>query len=135
MKPKTELSDGEWTLMKVLWDKNPLTIAQITNALKDVTGWGKHTVITMLGRLENKGAVEVGSNGKAKLYTPLLDREDTARRETDRFLDKVFSGRVGVMLNTMLDSRSLSQDEFDELADILEKAREERRESGDQSPD
>ncbi len=126
---KTELSDGEWTLMKELWDRAPLTIMQLTAALKETTGWSKNVVITMLDRLEKKGAVEAGSNGKARLYYPLLDRQDAARRETDRFLDRVFSGRVGVMLNTMLDSRSLSQEEFDELSSILEKARQERKNS------
>ncbi len=126
---KTELSDGEWTLMKALWDHAPLTIMQLTAALKETTGWSKNVVITMLDRLEKKGAVEAGSNGKARLYYPILDRQDAARRETDRFLDRVFSGRVGVMLNTMLDSRSLSQEEFDELSSILEKAREQHRDT------
>ena len=126
---KTELSDGEWTLMKALWDHAPLTIMQLTAALKEATGWSKNVVITMLDRLEKKGAVEAGSNGKARLYYPILDRQDAARRETDRFLDRVFSGRVGVMLNTMLDSRSLSQEEFDELSDILKKAREQHKDS------
>ena len=126
---KTELSDGEWTLMKELWDHAPLTIMQLTAALKEATGWSKNVVITMLDRLEKKGAVEAGSNGKARLYVPLLDRQDAARRETDRFLDRVFSGRVGVMLNTMLDSRSLSQEEFDELSSILERAREQQKDA------
>ena len=126
---KTELSDGEWILMKELWDHAPLTIMQLTAALKEATGWSKNVVITMLDRLEKKGAVEVGSNGKARLYYPILDRQDAARRETDRFLDRVFSGRVGVMLNTMLDSRSLSQEEFDELSSILERAREQQKDA------
>ena len=64
---KTELSDGEWTLMKVLWDQAPLTIMQLTAALKETTGWSKNVVITMLDRLEKKGAVEAGSNAHAVL--------------------------------------------------------------------
>ena len=54
---KVNLSDGEWKLMNRLWEGGELTIAQLTAALREETGWGKHTVITMLSRLEAKGAV------------------------------------------------------------------------------
>lgn len=120
---KTELSDGEWTLMKTLWESAPMTITQLTAALKDSTGWSKHTVISMLSRLEAKGAVRYQSNGRAKVYSPALPREDAVQRETSRFLDKVFDGHLGVMLNAVMDSRPLTQADLDELSTILEKAK------------
>ena len=55
---KINLSDGEWKLMIQLWEGAPKTIAQLTAALKEETEWEKHTVITMLSRLEAKGAVQ-----------------------------------------------------------------------------
>ena len=120
---KTELSDGEWTLMKALWEDAPITITQLTAAMKDSTGWSKHTIISMLSRMEAKGAVKYQSNGRAKLYSPVLEREDAVRRETSHFMDKVFDGHMGVMLNAMMDSRPLTQADLDELSAILEKAR------------
>ena len=121
---KTELSDGEWTLMKALWEDAPMTITQLTAAMKDSTGWSKHTIISMLSRMEAKGTVKYQSNGRAKLYSPVLQREDAVRRETSHFMDKVFDGRMGVMLNAMIDSRPLTQTDLDELSAILEKAKE-----------
>ena len=53
---KVNLSDGEWKLMYKLWEEPSRTIAQLTAALQPETGWSKHTVITMLNRLEGKGA-------------------------------------------------------------------------------
>ena len=120
---KTELSDGEWTLMKALWEDAPMTITQLTAAMKDSTGWSKHTIISMLSRMEAKGAVKYQSNGRAKLYSPVLQREDAVRRETSHFMDKVFDGRMGVMLNAMIDSRPLTQTDLDELSAILERAK------------
>lgn len=120
---KTELSDGEWTLMKALWEDAPMTITQLTAAMKDSTGWSKHTIISMLSRMEAKGAVRYQSNGRAKLYSPVLEREDAVKRETSHFMDKVFDGRMGVMLNAMMDSRPLTQADLDELSAILEKAK------------
>ena len=120
---KIELSDGEWTLMKALWNAPPMTITQLTGVLRDSTGWSKHTIISMLSRLEAKGAVRYQSNGRAKVYSPVLPQGDAVKRETTHFLDKVFDGRLGVMLNAVMDSRTLTQADFDELSAILEKAK------------
>ena len=53
------LSNGEWTLMNALWERQPATVAQLVHALAPETGWSKHTVMTMLSRLEQKGAVSL----------------------------------------------------------------------------
>ena len=54
---KIGLSETEWKLMDALWEEPPKTITQLTKALEEDTGWGKNVIITMLKRLEAKGAV------------------------------------------------------------------------------
>ena len=120
---KVNLSDGEWKLMNKLWEKGSLTITQLTAALHSETGWGKHTVITMLSRLETNGAVE-HDGGIPKHYSPKLNQEDAAQSETRSFLDKVYGGRLGLMMSAMMDSRALTQQDIDELTAILESAKE-----------
>ena len=56
------LTDAEWKLMHRLWEQSPQTITQLTAALSAETGWEKHTVITMLTRLEAKGAAGAPSS-------------------------------------------------------------------------
>ncbi len=119
---RANLSDGEWRLMTRLWEGSPKTITQLTALLREDTGWDKHTVITMLSRLEAKGAVG-HSGGTPKAYFPMLPREDAQRHETESFLDKVYGGRLGLMMSAMVDSRALTQGDIDELTAILEKAR------------
>ena len=121
---KAELSNGEWTLMKALWASSPMTITQLTAALKPDTGWTKHTVISMLSRLEAKGAVAYRENGRAKEYYPCLEQGDASRSETKRFLEKVYDGSLGVMVHAMVDSQALSREDILELSAILEKAKE-----------
>lgn len=115
------LSDSEWKLMNRLWQK-PMTIMELTGALKDETGWGKNTVITMLSRLENKGAVRCVQESRAKRYFPVLEQKDAARMETENFLGKVYGGSLGLMMSAMVESQGLSKDDIAELSAILEKA-------------
>ena len=119
---RPNLSDGEWKLMNRLWEKGRLTITQLTAALKEETGWGKNTVITMLSRLEAKGAVGCRQGEPARRYYPLLEQKDAARTETKSFLDRVYGGRVGLMMSAMVESRGLSEDDIAELSAILEQA-------------
>lgn len=97
---------------------------QITNALKAGTGWTKHTVISFLKRMEEKGALHYEEGKKAKLYYPDLEREEAARQETEDFLERVFQGKMGMMLNTMVQQRALSKEDLAELHKILEQAEE-----------
>ena len=113
---KINLSDSEWKLMNHLWTSAPKTITELTAELREETGWSKNTVITMLSRLEAKGAVRHEAGLRAKRYFPSLRREDAAREETENFLSKVYGGSLGLMMSAMVESRQLSE------AAILEKA-------------
>ncbi len=121
---KLSLSEGEWRLMNALWAQPGRTITQLTAQLKEETGWGKHTVITMLSRLEGKGAVAHDGGSPAKHYSATLEREDAAQSETRSFLDKVYSGRLGLMMSAMVDSQALTREDIEELTAILEHAKE-----------
>ncbi len=125
MDQKISLSDGEWKLMKVLWEACPRTIGQMVSALKDSTGWSKGTVFIMLSRMEEKGAVRFEQGTRNKLYYPVLKREDAALRETESFLGKVYGGSVGLMVASMAGQKALSREDIDELYAILRAAEKE----------
>lgn len=121
---QTNLSDGEWKIMNLLWQSSPYTIMQLVAELKDKTGWSKHTIITMLGRLEAKKAVYHEQGERAKKYYPLIDRETARIEETNSFLNKVYSGSLKLMLNSFVSKRSLTNAERQELYEILKKGEE-----------
>ena len=116
------LSDSEWKLMNRLWEQSPRTITELTAAVREETGWSKNTVITMLSRLEAKGAVTHDEGGRAKRYFPAVDREDAAAAETESFLSRVYGGSLGLMMSAMTQSKSLTEEDIAELSAILERA-------------
>lgn len=118
------LSDGEWKIMQLLWQESPQTLTQITKALESDTGWTKHTVISYLKRMEEKGAVRYQTEGRAKQFYPSIEERDAELQETRQFLDKVFQGKLGLLLHTMVQQQSLSDEEVRELQEILDQAKE-----------
>ena len=123
---KISLSNMEWKLMNQLWDGAPMTLMQLTHALEADTGWTKHTIITMLTRLEAKDAVRWEQIGRTRHYSPVIAREDARREETASFLDRVYGGRLGLMMSALVDDHALTKEDIDELSEILRKAGEDK---------
>ena len=121
---QVSLSDNEWKLMGRLWERSPRTITELTADLREETGWSKNTIITMLARLEAKGAVRHEEGARAKAYYPAVDRETAARAETESFLGKVYGGSLGLLVSAMVESRALTEEDLAELSAILEKGGE-----------
>ena len=117
------LSDGEWKIMNHLWESQGSTITELTAVLREETAWDKHSIITMLNRMEKKGAVAHRQNGRAKVFYPIVPRGEASMQETRGFLQKVYRGSLGMMVNAMVEDQALSQEEIQELYDILEQAK------------
>ena len=118
------LSEAEWKVMGALWEEAP--IMQMTRRFQETTGWTKHTIMTFLRRMEDKGAVRYEAGERAKLYYPQIERQEAALQETEDFLERVFEGRMGLMLNTMVEQKALSGKEISELYEILKQAEEQQ---------
>lgn len=116
------LSEAEWKVMNVLWEEAPQTITMLTRHFQESTGWTKYTIMTFLKRMEDKGAVYYEAGVRAKLYYPRIEREEAVLQETEEFLERVFDGKMGLMLNTMVEQRALSEKEIAELHEILSRA-------------
>ena len=123
---KINLSDGEWKLMNLLWQNPPKTITQLTKELEQATGWGRNVIITMLKRLEAKGAVRHEEGERAKLFYPSVERDGAVLEETRGFLNRVYQGSLSLMVNAMVRSSELSDEEIEDLKAILDKAEEGR---------
>ena len=117
------LSAGEWQIMECLWENSPRTLMEMVRELSPSTGWHKSTVVTMVGRLEAKGAVGYIEGGRARLYSPSISRDQAALQETESLLHRVYRGSVGLMINTLADGRGLSAQDIAALSAVLEKAR------------
>ena len=122
-----KLSASEWNVLNCLWADSPRTVMQLVAALGGQVGWAKSTTITTLRRMEAKGLVHCTVEGRARHYTPNLQRDRAVRGETRSFLDKVYRGSVGLMVSALAEDKALSRAEIDELYEILRKAEEGQR--------
>jgi len=114
------LTTAEWSVMECLWEESPLTGRQMTDLMKEKMGWNRSTTLTMLRRLEEKGAVLSNSQGSKKTFCPGIAREDAVHQETESFLERVYGGSISLMVSALTKKQALSKKEIDELHAMLE---------------
>lgn len=121
---KQRLTNTEWEVCECLWEQAPLTMTQIAARLTERTGWTRSTGETLVRRMAEKGLLRWEQGTKAKLYYPTVAREDAVVQETRGFLQKVFGGSVGLLVNTMAEREELSHEEISQLYETLRKLEE-----------
>lgn len=122
MPNKTPLTEAEWKIIDLLWQKSPRTMTELVNELKEETGWVKNTVITLLKRMQQKGTVTVDESGTVKVYSPNVTREQIAREQTQSLIDRVYGGNPTLMVSHMVEDGEISPKEMQEIMDILRRA-------------
>ena len=121
-KENVALTSAEWSVMECLWEHAPRTGRELSEALEKVNGWSRSTTLTLLRRLEDKGAVGTETEGRVKAFLPLVSREEAALRETENLLSRVYQGSLSLMVSAFTKKQALSRGELEELYAILKEA-------------
>lgn len=112
------ISDAEWVVMKVVWNRTTVTANQVVAALEE-TRWKPKTIHTLLRRLVQKGALSYQKIGREFHYHALVDAEHCTHFASRSFLDRFFGGHLAPFLACFLDNEKLSASELKELRRIL----------------
>lgn len=121
------LSNSEWHIMENLWEESPKTATQLIKAMEEETGWAKSTTKTVLKRMEQKGCIAYKEGEKAREYYPLLKRDEVVESETSNFINRIYNGSLGLMVNTLVKKQEISDQEMEELYQIIKEARKKKR--------
>ena len=120
------LTQAEWSVMERLWQSGPLTGREVVQHMEQSCGWSRSTTLTLLSRLEAKGALEgIPAEKGPKVFSPILRREDAALGETKDFLDRVYQGSLSLMVSALTQKQALSREELDQLYELLKGLEEE----------
>ncbi len=114
-----KLSDAEWTVIKVVWERFPATARDVLEKIESETGWAYTTVKTILSRLVEKGALRVRKRANTSVYEPVVSRKDARSSALRMLLDRAFDGTFGSLLQHMVTDEKLSKKDRDRLRAML----------------
>lgn len=112
-----QISDYELELMKIVWANGGTALyAEIAARLEDRGNiWTKNTIITLLSRLVEKGALNTKKIGRKNKYSANLSAKDYQSQQTTQFVNKVYEGDMKNFISTLLDNNFLSPSDYEEL--------------------
>ena len=116
------ISDAEWTVMKVLWERGTSTLGEVIRELEGRLHWKPRTVQSLIRRLTEKGALAVESVGREFRYTPAVDQNHCQVEESRSFLDRVFNGRLTPFVAGLMENEEVSKDDLAALREVLAQA-------------
>ena len=120
MSEKSAISDAEWQVMNVIWDRSPISAADVIAALESRVDWSPATVKTLLHRLTKKGALRTRPQGRGYLYEPAVSREACVRKASRTFLATVFDGDAVPFLEYFVRDAKLSRGDIARLKQLLD---------------
>lgn len=116
-----KMSESEMEIMKIVWGhENPLTNKEIMSYIPS-NQWKVTTVLTLISRLIDKGFLKVGKEGRSSLYSYVVSEEEYKTMCSKKFLNEFYEGSFKNFFAALYSADEISQSDFDELREILDK--------------
>lgn len=120
-----DVSRRERQILDVLYRLGRATAAEIQQAMPDPPSYS--AVRTLLRILEEKGHIRHDQEGTRYVYLPKVARDHARRSALRHMLNTFFEGSAAQAIAALIDedSRRLSDDDWNRLAEMIEQARKE----------
>jgi BlaI family penicillinase repressor len=115
-----QISEAEWLVMKVLWERATLTTNEVVEALEDQVHWKPKTIHTLLRRLVKKGALAFAKTGREYEFRPVVSAEACEQAVSRSFLDRFFGGDLAPFLACFVEKEKLKPSDIERLKRILD---------------
>ena len=121
------LSRRERQIMDIIYRLGRVTVAEVLPELPGEPAYS--TVRAQLRVLEQKGHVRHEEQGQQYVYTPTVPRHAVRQSALKHLVHTFFDGSREKVVSALLgsESGSVSDEELERIAQIIEKARKERR--------
>lgn len=124
METKIELSDLEWQIMQLLWERGVLSVKEVWQALFPDGGKAYTTIQTYMDRMTEKELLKKQKIGMVNFYHTQLNKSSVVTQATENLVSKAFNGSFFSLAAFLVDSPNLSSEELEKIKELI-KSKEE----------
>ncbi|MFI5384490.1 MAG: BlaI/MecI/CopY family transcriptional regulator [Fimbriimonadales bacterium] len=121
------LGSLETEIVRCVSDNPDRSGREIAAALADERGVARTTVLTVLERLRTKGMLSRRKRGGVYRYRSEMPASQAMQGTVQRFVDHILGGSVSPVLAFLADADRLTDEEIDELEQLVKGQRERRQ--------
>jgi len=124
------LGDLEADIMEEMWRHNPASVKEVHKKLAADRSIAYTTVMTVMGRLSEKGLLKREQHGRAYLYLPTQTREEFCSETVSTVMQGLIGGFGEPVLSQFVDTvGEQDAEKLDELLRLIERKKEEAKRS------
>lgn len=113
---------AELDILRVLWERGPVTVREVHEALYGDDGTSYTTSLKLLQIMHAKGLVERDDSQRAHVYRAGINRRHTQKRYLADMARRLFNGSTSQMVLHALGSHpNASREELEEIRKLLNK--------------
>jgi BlaI family penicillinase repressor len=127
MNGQKNLSRRERQIMDIIYELNEATAAQVLERLPNPPSYS--AVRALLRVLEEKGHLSHKQDGPRYVFVPTLPRDEARKNALKHLVNTFFDGSTEKVVAALLDisDEKLSEDDYQRLSQLIEKAQKEGR--------
>ena len=128
MKKSPDITEAEWPIMKVLWERDSATASEIVEEVTRERPVSMRTVKTLIRRLVAKDMIAFTvdeRDSRVYHYRARLSREEGLARKNQTLLNLVYDNNPGELLAHFVKNANLDKKEIAELQALLRRKLEE----------
>lgn len=118
-----ELTEGEWAIMQAVWENQPCAAPTVQELLQRQKGWHYSTVKTLMDRMVTKGLLSAEKIRNLTLYRSAVTRKQAQKGEIMRAVKRAFDGALTPMMQFLVDTNQLSQEQLKEVEVLIRRKR------------
>ncbi len=128
-RPARDITESELSVLRILWDRGPATIRQLTDVLypRGAAAAQYATVQKLLDRMEAKGYVARDRSLYVHVFAAALDRDELIGRRLRSLAETLCDGSMTPLLTHLARAKDLTDADRLALRAIIDEPEEERR--------
>ena len=115
-----QLSDLQLAVVRVLWELEEATVAQVHERLHASRGLASTTVATLLSRLEKRGVVARRTDKRQFVYRAVVQEPEVRRSMVAELTRRLFAGDPAALVSHLLNERKLSPEDIERIARLAQ---------------
>lgn len=119
-KKSATLTEAELRLMEIIWKKGEATVADVVEAIPKREALAYSTVLTTMRILEQKGYLTHRQEGRAFVYTPVVDRGEARRTAVRHLVRRFFDGSPEQLVLNVMENEKLDIAEIERLRRLVD---------------
>ena len=119
-----KIFESEYRFCLILWEKEPITAAELVKLCQKRLGWKRTTTYTVIKRLGERGVLK----NEGGTVTSLVSKEEAQAFEIDELVEKKFEGSLPAFVAAFTRRQDLSKKELDEVQRMIDRIRRGERE-------